>query len=75
MGLSIRAYARHRGVTDTAVHKAIRSGRINALSDGTIDPDQADAQWARNTLPSQNPTTRAGNRPTMPSQRGSAPIE
>jgi hypothetical protein len=49
MGLSIRAYARHRGVTDTAVHKAIRSGRINALSDGTIDPDQADAQWARNT--------------------------
>jgi len=49
MGLSIRAYARHRGVTDTAVHKAIRSGRINALADGTIDPDQADAQWARNT--------------------------
>jgi hypothetical protein len=28
MGLSIRAYARHRGVTDTAVHKAIRAGRI-----------------------------------------------
>ena len=49
MGLSIRAYARHRGVTDTAVHKAIRSGRINALADGTIDPDQADAQWERNT--------------------------
>jgi hypothetical protein len=23
MGISIRAYARHRGVTDTAVHKAI----------------------------------------------------
>ncbi|MDD2810039.1 elements of external origin [Rhodoferax sp.] len=49
MGLSIRAYARHRGVTDTAVHKAIRSGRINPLPDGTIDPDQADAQWERNT--------------------------
>jgi hypothetical protein len=49
MGLSIRAYARHRGVTDTAVHKAIRSGRIEALPDGTIDSDQADAQWARNT--------------------------
>jgi hypothetical protein len=49
MGLSIRAYARHRGVTDTAVHKAIRSGRINALADGTIDADQADAQWERNT--------------------------
>lgn len=49
MGLSIRAYARRRGVTDTAVHKAIRSGRIQALPDGTIDPDQADAQWERNT--------------------------
>ena len=49
MGLSIRAYARRRGVTDTAVHKAIRSGRITALPDGTIDPDQADAQWERNT--------------------------
>jgi len=62
MGLSIRAYARHRGVTDTAVHKAIRSGRINALADGTIDPDQADAQWERNTsLPktgTQRPTVK-----------------
>ena len=29
MGISIRAYARHRGVTDTAVHKAIRAGRSN----------------------------------------------
>ena len=28
MGLSIRAYARHRGVSDTAVHKAIRAGRV-----------------------------------------------
>jgi hypothetical protein len=49
MGLSIRAYARHRGVTDTAVHKAIRSGRIQTLADGTIDTDAADAQWVRNT--------------------------
>lgn len=49
MGLSIRAYARHRGVTDTAVHKAIRSGRITPESDGTIDPARADADWARNT--------------------------
>jgi len=50
MGLSIHASARHRGVTDTAVYKAIRSGRINALADGTIDPDQADAQWQCNTM-------------------------
>ena len=50
MGLSIRAYARHRGVTDTAVHKAIRSGRIQALPDGTIDADQADAQIGVETV-------------------------
>ena len=43
MGISIRAYARHRGVTDTAVHKAIRTGRITPEADGTIDADRADA--------------------------------
>ena len=50
MGLSIRAYARHRGVSHVAVKKAIDTGRITPLPDGTIDPDTADAQWARNTL-------------------------
>ena len=49
MGLSIRAYARHRGVTDTAVRKAIQTGRITPEADGTIDPEQADLDWARNT--------------------------
>jgi hypothetical protein len=49
MGLSIRAYARHRGVSDTAVHKAIRAGRIVAEADGTIDPARADRDWGRNT--------------------------
>ena len=49
MGISIRAYARHRGVTDTAVHKAIRSGRITPEADGTIDSDRADREWARNS--------------------------
>ena len=50
MGLSIRAYARHRGVSHVAVKKAIDTGRITPLSDGTIDPDTADAQWTQNTL-------------------------
>ncbi|MBX3657712.1 MAG: elements of external origin [Ramlibacter sp.] len=49
MGISIRAYARHRGVTDTAVHKAIRAGRITPETDGTIDADRADREWARNS--------------------------
>lgn len=50
MGFSIRAYARHRGVSHVAVKKAIDTGRISALPDGTIDPEVADAQWAQNTL-------------------------
>ena len=43
--LSIRAYSRHRGVSDTAVRKAIQSGRITLGDDGRIDPQLADAQW------------------------------
>lgn len=49
MGISIRAYARHRGVSDTAVHKAIRAGRITPDADGTLEADRADREWARNT--------------------------
>ena len=49
MGISIRAYARHRGVTDTAVRKAIQTGRITPEADGTIDSARADRDWARNT--------------------------
>ena len=59
MGLSIRAYAQHRGVSHTAVAKAIKAGRISTEPDGKIDPVKADAQWARNTLPSQNLNTGA----------------
>ena len=66
MGLSIRAYARHRGVTDTAVHKAIRSGRIHALADGTIDPDQADGQWARNTSAPRTGTQKSAIQVKVP---------
>ena len=61
MGLSIRAYARHRGVTDTAVRKAIQTGRITPEADGTIDPEQADRDWARNT---ESP--RAGTKQSTP---------
>ena len=50
MGLSIRAYARHRGVSHVAVKKAIDTGRITPQPDGTIDPGAADVQWAQNTL-------------------------
>ena len=50
MGISIRAYARHRGVSHTAVEKAIAAGRISPLADGSIDAATADAEWERNTF-------------------------
>jgi hypothetical protein len=66
MGLSIRAYARHRGVSDTAVHKAIRTGRITPEPDGTIDPVRADAQWAANTEAPRAGTRQAAARVRVP---------
>jgi hypothetical protein len=51
MGLSIRAYARARGVSHVAVLKAIKAGRIPIEPDGAIDPGKADAAWARSTDP------------------------
>ncbi|SFL92933.1 hypothetical protein SAMN05421863_100738 [Nitrosomonas communis] len=49
MGLSIRAYARHRGVSHVAVIKAVEAGRITQQADGTINPEQADREWEQNT--------------------------
>ena len=51
MGLSIRAYAKVRGVSHVAVLKAIKAGRIPIEPDGAIDPGKADAAWERSTDP------------------------
>ena len=60
MGISIRAYARHRGVSDAAVRKAIASGRITPEADGTLDAQRTDREWARNTdAPRMGTATRA----------------
>lgn len=61
MGLSRRAYARHRGVAENAVRKAIAAGRITLEADGTIDPQKADRDWASRTDPSQQ---RGAHAPT-----------
>jgi hypothetical protein len=45
MGLSRRAYARHRHVTLAAVQKALKTGRIHLEPDGTIDAEAADQTW------------------------------
>jgi hypothetical protein len=65
MGLSIRAYAKHRGVSDTAVHKAIRAGRITPGPDGTIDPTRADAEWASNSVQQTSGTRQRATTATV----------
>jgi hypothetical protein len=45
MGISLRAYARHRGVTLAAVQKARQTGRIPVLADGTVEEAAADTAW------------------------------
>lgn len=67
MGVSIRAYARHRGVSDAAVRKAIATGRITPEDDGTVDPSRADAEWARNTEAPRHGTRAQPVRVAVPS--------
>jgi hypothetical protein len=73
MGISIRAYARHRGVTDTAVHKAIRAGRITPEADGTIDADRADREWARNSDAPKAGTRAKAVKAAVPEGSGDGP--
>ena len=47
--LGVRGYAKHRGMSHTAVQKAIASGRISTLPNGMIDSDVADREWIENT--------------------------
>lgn len=63
MGISIRAYARARGVSHVAVLKAAKAGRIPLEPDGTIDPAKADAAWERSTDPGRT-KSRPKSKPT-----------
>jgi hypothetical protein len=72
MGLSIRAYARHRGVSDAAVRKAIAAGRITPEADGTLDAERIDAEWARNTEAPRNGTRAKPVRVAVPTEPASA---
>ena len=54
--LSLRGYAKHRGVSLKAVQKALASGRITKRDDGLIDPDVSDLNWAQNTGPRPQPS-------------------
>ena len=74
MSMSLRAYARHRGVALSAVQKAIATGRIHPEPDGSIDPAKADAQWDRHTRTAQPTTPRVTTaRPPPIAQHASQP--
>lgn len=66
MLLSIREYARSVGKSDTAVHKAIKSGKIvngyvvDAHGKRKIDPDIATAEWDLHKDPSYQRTYKNG---------------
>jgi hypothetical protein len=65
--LSLRAYGRRRGVSHTAVVKAVKTGRLTKclVRRGRrilVDPVKADSEWADNTDPAMalEPEARAG---------------
>lgn len=58
MELSIRAYAKHRNITEGAVRKALKTDRISKNKNGKIDPKIADKQWQENTDPAQVKETK-----------------
>lgn len=53
MELSIRGYAKHRGVSEAAVRKAIKQGRISKGKDGKVNAKKADEEWGKNSDPAQ----------------------
>lgn len=59
--LTMNAYAKYRGVSHTAVAKAVKFGRISRTAEGLIDPEAADRQWADNTDPSKPLNSVTGN--------------
>lgn len=74
-----RQYARHRGISHTAVAKAIRDGRIHTVR-GRIDPVAADKSWAANTDEAKprnsvtgDPKMKRGAGPSKPHGGGTPP--
>ena len=64
MGVSRRSYAAQRGVSEAAVRKAIATGRITTLPDGSIDPARADSAWC-----APDPVLRSRAAPIQPQKR------
>lgn len=52
--VSMREYAKIRGVHLNAVQTAVKSGRIHKTTDGKIDVEKANQEWLQNTDPSKS---------------------
>ena len=52
--VSLREYARMRGVRLNAVQTAVNSGRIHKTPDGKIDVEEANKEWFMNTDPAKS---------------------
>jgi hypothetical protein len=59
---SNRELARQLGVSETAVRRAEKAGRIRREADGSWDLAQVRAAWAGNTDPAQQRPARSGGR-------------
>ena len=55
--VSLREYARIRGVQLSAVQKAIHAGRIQTQPNGKVDVDEANRDWFMNTDPAKSHKT------------------
>jgi hypothetical protein len=62
---SNRELARHLGVSETAVRRAEKAGRIKREADGAWDPAKVKAAWSENTDQAQQRTT-TGTKPRAP---------
>lgn len=68
--ISIREYGRRKGVSDTTIHKALKSGKIvkglvSKAGKKFINPAIADAEWSASYNPSHERITRAGTAPSI----------
>ena len=67
------ATGRELGVSDVAVLKAAKAGRITRNSDGTFDIDKAKLEWAVNTSPTRGGARNGLHTPDRPATTASVP--
>ncbi len=72
MGVSRRECAKIIGVTEAAIRKAIKAGRVSVEADGTLDPEAVRAAWVRSTDPART-GVRTGTQGTQTAPAEPAP--